>query len=135
MHQKHGFFILLLLIPFIHCHAWIEDKIQVRITNQLYGKKELKIHCKSKNDDLKVHILSYNEEYMFVFKPNFFLTTLFFCGFVWDDKLHWFDIYVQERDDCLDNECSWVIRDSGPCLLGRGGVIRNCYVWNKNVIV
>jgi hypothetical protein len=47
------------------------EHIYVEIQNGLYRDLDLTVHCRSKNDDLGVHILKTNATYEFNFKPNF----------------------------------------------------------------
>ncbi|KAE8659936.1 hypothetical protein F3Y22_tig00116959pilonHSYRG00018 [Hibiscus syriacus] len=82
--------------------ASIEDfwdrSVGVTIRNDLENRKDLIIHCKSKDDDLGVHVLSYKESYDFRFVPHLLGRTLFFCRMTWNGKSHWFDVYTEERD-------------------------------------
>lgn len=73
----------------------------VNITNKI-GKNVL-VRCRSKNDD---------QTYSVSFKNNIFRTTLFFCRFTWDDKLHCFNIYDAHRDACTN--CNWSLFTDGP---------------------
>ncbi|KAM1032646.1 hypothetical protein ACFX13_037066 [Malus domestica] len=101
--------------------------IKVTIINTLESAVDLKVHCKSKNDDLGVHVIRPKESYDFEFGVKIFWTkTLFFCGFTWSDKFRWFDIYKQDRDNCKN--CIWKVHQNGPCL--NGGP---CYPWNKDL--
>ncbi|KAB5514863.1 hypothetical protein DKX38_028769 [Salix brachista] len=59
---------------------------------------DLTIHCKSRNDDLGQHVVPFGGEYTIDFCPNFWGTTLFFCGMSWSREAHWFDIYDASRD-------------------------------------
>lgn len=111
--------------------------VDLRIYNGLENQKTLQIHCKSKDDDLGVHQLMPGEFYHFHFLPRaffpFFGSTLFFCGFVFDNTLHWYNIYDQLRDRkrCPDTgNCFWLIKETGPCLLNMG-YHNTCDFWNK----
>ena len=77
----------------------------VSIINNVSSVLPLTTHCKSKNDDLGVHILNYNDSFGFGFAPNIWMTTLFFCSFGWGTtaELHWLDIYSAHKDKC---ECA-----------------------------
>ncbi|XP_039067932.1 S-protein homolog 2-like [Hibiscus syriacus] len=108
--------------------------VKVILYNDLEDKKELTIHCKSKDDDLGVHVLSYRESYGFRFQPNYFARTLFFCRVTSNGKSHWFDVFDGEREwtwgeGCLetDDKCVWNVRQNGPCT----GTFNHCYGWNK----
>ncbi|CAL0311320.1 unnamed protein product [Lupinus luteus] len=95
-------------------------RIHVYMTNRLPKGTLLTLHCKSKDDDLGVHYLNYNEQYTFSFHYNIFRFqgyTLFFCGFTWNGKLHWFEVYNWKRDSSYGREnLRWVIEEDGPCL-------------------
>lgn len=126
-------FFLLLTIIHVSDRCKAKSVTHVIITNKLEGRMSLQMHCKSKNDDLGIHILSYQSQYGFKFKPNILYTTLYFCSFIWNDQLHWFDIFVYNRDQyCVGEEsCPWVVKQSGPCYLGIYNVTK-CYDWNKS---
>ncbi|XP_074314705.1 S-protein homolog 5-like [Silene latifolia] len=110
------------------------------MTNKLDGNKNVKIHCKDKHKDLGEYVIGFNGLYEFTFKPPFIDTSLYFCSFVWDNKVHWFDIYDVDRDkdDCF-RFCWWSIHEDGPCKVY--GVAldspqpkdETCYKWNKDV--
>lgn len=105
---------------------------QVRVTSELEGGKPLTVHCKSKDDDLGVHVLQPKGSYEFSFKPNFFTTsTLFFCSFEWPGAFHWFDIYVDARDNKICSKCHWVVYEDGPCMYNWSDQQYNiCHTWN-----
>ncbi|CAL0327958.1 unnamed protein product [Lupinus luteus] len=96
--------------------GWWDQYTHIYIKNGLDAGTPLTIHCKSKNDDLGVHVLKYGEEFKFQFEFSIWQNTLFFCGFTWDSKLHWFDIYDQDRDGtiCLP-DCKWSMTRDHPC--------------------
>ncbi|XP_062104481.1 S-protein homolog 5-like [Humulus lupulus] len=104
---------------------------EVVILNNL-GDFDLSVHCKSKDDDLGVHILRLNDTYSFRFKRNFWDTTLFFCGFRWADQFHWFDIYTPKSSCSLPAACFWHVVATGPCLSDASLSIIHCYPWNKD---
>lgn len=74
----------------------VTEAKRVRVIDGLSNGKELQLHCKSKHHDLGIQILKPGE--FFEFKFNAMPFTLYFCGFVFDNKLHWFDIYKFYRD-------------------------------------
>ncbi|CAL0311317.1 unnamed protein product [Lupinus luteus] len=93
-------------------------RIHVYITNGLPIGTLLTLHCKSKDDDLGVHYLNYNEEYTFSFHYNIFRFqgyTLFFCSFTWNAQVHWFEVYNWDRDANRE-KLTWVITEGSPCL-------------------
>ncbi|KAE9587768.1 putative plant self-incompatibility S1 [Lupinus albus] len=97
--------------------GWLGKYTHIYIKNGLDKGTPLTVHCKSKDDDLGVHVLKYDEEYKFQFEPNFFQNTLFFCGFTWDSKLHKFDIYNQGvHENMCKPDCKWSITRDHPCM-------------------
>ncbi|XP_021735320.1 S-protein homolog 5-like [Chenopodium quinoa] len=129
-HTNKHYVIIIFIIFAIFIYQY--EAADLRIYNALENNKILQVHCKSKDDDLGVHQLNLGEFYEFHFLPNYvFPNTLFFCGFVFDDTLHWYNIYDQVRDQerCPDS-CYWTIKEPGPCLLDLG-YTANCDVWNK----
>ncbi|KAB1227576.1 hypothetical protein CJ030_MR1G019964 [Morella rubra] len=110
-------------------------RAHVRIANDLSEGVDLKVHCKSKDDDLGEHIVSYGKEYYeFTFKPRYFLgETQFFCSFQWQENFRWFDTYMYRRDHQRCNECYWKVRPDGPCRLDYDtNEYDLCFGWNKN---
>ncbi|CAL0304032.1 unnamed protein product [Lupinus luteus] len=97
--------------------GWLDRYRHIYIKNGLDKGTPLMIHCKSRDDDLGVHVLKYDEEWKFQFQINFHQSTLFFCGFTWDGTLHWFDIYDWSRDKSVCTpDCKWSITRENPCL-------------------
>jgi hypothetical protein len=101
----------------------------VTIVNYLDGNLDLTIHCKSRDNDLGVHVLRRGDSFSWAFKDNIINTTLFYCSFQWSGETHWFDIYKSKRDSdtCPDGyTCKWLIQQTGPCV---NSIF--CYDWNK----
>ncbi|KAG2383863.1 uncharacterized protein HKW66_Vig0257050 [Vigna angularis] len=99
-------------------------KVDILIYN--FVSKKLTIHCKDKHHDLGTFILNYEEIYKFSIKPNFFVkVTLYFCTFKWVGGSHSFDIYDENRDNCV--QCVWSIFETGPCLHYRKYNV--CFPW------
>uniref|UniRef100_A0A2C9WA93 S-protein homolog n=1 Tax=Manihot esculenta TaxID=3983 RepID=A0A2C9WA93_MANES len=73
----------------------LEKTRTVNVTNDLSTNIKLKLHCKSKNDDLG----DYKG----------------FWYFNWGQKSHWFDIYIDSRDNLKCVVCQWNIQAKGPC--------------------
>ncbi|CAL0314681.1 unnamed protein product [Lupinus luteus] len=95
-------------------------RIHIYIMNGLSPSTLLTLHCKSKDDDLGVHYLNHLDEYTFSFHYNILVPqgyTLFFCGFTWNGKLHWFEVYNWQRDQYLKGaNLRWSIQEKAPCL-------------------
>lgn len=73
------------------------------------------------------------ESYNFNFRPRFF--SLYFCKLEWKNAFHYFDIYIQDRDqhNCK-TDCYWLINKWGPCMVDTNNVPITCYPWNRVVI-
>ncbi|CAN1162083.1 S-protein homolog 2 [Linum perenne] len=86
----------------------------VVITNELERGRMLKIHCKSKDDDLV-----------------FLGRSWFYCSMDWgEDGLHWFDIYISKRDEARCTLCQWYVKSNGLCYHTQN--YEQCYLWNKS---
>ncbi|KAF1879657.1 hypothetical protein Lal_00033315 [Lupinus albus] len=106
-------------------------KVEVGIMNIL--PVELGFHCKDKTRDDGFHTLPPNQTYHFGFKIDIiFERAQWFCQFTWyrfRQVSHYFDIYVQTRDNSSDVD--WKINFTGPCKIVNpitGGAF--CYPWN-----
>lgn len=141
-HAMLFFFLIALLLVICPSAA---GSAEVRVTNKLSGNSDLQIHCKSKNEDLGVHVIPNQGLYETKIKTDFWGKTLYFCGFVWNNKLHWFDIYDYQRDkpDCA-YFCWWTVQETGPCKIygiyntnaisnSKNETIK-CYPWNNNLV-
>ncbi|XP_074321474.1 S-protein homolog 2-like [Silene latifolia] len=128
--------ILLMMALFAKFSEGLFGKVDVQVASGLLDGMLLEIHCKSKNDDLGIHVLKPVQTYEFSVTNGVFSSTLYFCGFTFNGKLHWFDIYDQKRDTHGDTDCKgaclWQIRVSGPCSFFDGKDDPVCYPWNKN---
>jgi hypothetical protein len=108
--------------------------VHVTIGNNLADNLDLSVHCKSKDDDIGVHLLHHRDIFGWKFGNNYFGQTLFYCSFEWiNSGLHWFDIYDQKRDlHVCDSHCNWYITESGPCrMVDADEKHARCYPWNK----
>uniref|UniRef100_A0A7N0UH66 S-protein homolog n=1 Tax=Kalanchoe fedtschenkoi TaxID=63787 RepID=A0A7N0UH66_KALFE len=79
----------------------------------------IKVHCKSKNDDMGEHTLWNGMHTTFSFRW-FWSKTFFWCDVFWNNRWVVFDAYVHSRDvnRCLKNhcDCKWAITSKGPCF-------------------
>ncbi|GKV35306.1 hypothetical protein SLEP1_g43603 [Rubroshorea leprosula] len=111
-------------------------RVWVIITNKIGPGIDLTLHCKSKDDDLGQQILANDVSWQFTFRPNLWKTTLFFCSFIWNSELHYFDIFVSGRDykeDQTHFHIMWQILPNGPCRFNYDNqLFDNCFPWNKN---
>ncbi|KEH24755.1 putative plant self-incompatibility S1 [Medicago truncatula] len=111
----------------------LKPVVHMYITNNLTNGEQLGVHCKDKDHDIGYRAIHFQEPYAFTFRPAFFISnTLYFCGFNFGSESHYFDVYVQDRDEkAVDKECHWQINKYGPC---RVNVLVNpnsieCFPW------
>jgi len=108
--------------------------VNLSITNNLEGNEDLSIHCKSKDDDLGLHLLHVNQTFGWGFGTNIFWKTLFFCSFQWGKGLLlYYDVYKEIRDFDLCENCHWHIHKAGPCRYESctlESCVCKCYKWN-----
>ena len=123
------FFILLVLLL---TSNFAYGKIHVRIYNALSNTSDLTVHCKSKDDDLGVHVIHLFDYFEFSFNKRVIGETLFFCDFRWKGALKRFDIYKQKRDDCVEDLCYWDIKEDKLCMFMGPGLSKICYPCNQN---
>ncbi|WCJ38182.1 Plant self-incompatibility protein S1 family [Euphorbia peplus] len=115
-----------LLVEPINGWFLVLNPVHMSVTNELSHNKILKLHCKSKDDDLGIHKLSYNQSFTWKFRPNILGSTHFWCyaapnrtfeasfdayrlGFVKDI------FYLCKLEDQLDT-CVWIAKDDGIYL-------------------
>uniref|UniRef100_A0A7N0UH93 S-protein homolog n=1 Tax=Kalanchoe fedtschenkoi TaxID=63787 RepID=A0A7N0UH93_KALFE len=58
----------------------------------------IKVHCKSKDDDMGEHILWNGMHTTFSFKPSVFNKTFFWCDVFWNDRWVVFDVYMSTTE-------------------------------------
>jgi hypothetical protein len=121
--------ILLYVLTLLLVHNILGE--DVNVVNYLENNLDLTLHCKSKDDDLGVHLLHHGENFRWSFTPSILGNTLFYCSFIWNGELHWFEIYKGNnlaKTDC--DSCDWRIFKSGPCRIQEvfGSI---CFPWNK----
>ncbi|KAJ4968811.1 hypothetical protein NE237_015512 [Protea cynaroides] len=116
---RSSFVILFVMALIILCQPYeaqgIFEKYHVNITNDLGVGYVLKVHCKSKNDDLGWKLLDNGKFYEWSFHMNFLHTTLFFCKMEWSD-IHSgsFVVFDANRDMVrCDTVCFWSARQDG----------------------
>ncbi|KAL0560487.1 hypothetical protein IC582_000892 [Cucumis melo] len=105
-------------LPAIQGSIFIQPVTTVVIVNQIEYGIPVTVHCKSKNDDLGVHVLPLGQGYSFKFRPNLVGTTLFFCSFTWtgQHQIYWFNIFDDKRDAGKCTTCRWIIHEYSMCL-------------------
>lgn len=96
-------------------------KTRVYVYNNLGNKIELNLHCKSKHDDLGVHVLKNGELFVWKFGVNILSTTRFTCKMGWRNVSGIFDIYLDSRDSERCNKCVWKVTQNGVRGYSQGG--------------
>ncbi|GAB2228995.1 hypothetical protein Droror1_Dr00023129 [Drosera rotundifolia] len=108
-------------------------RIHVRIFNKVPDKATLVVHCKSKDDDLGVQYIPYGGLFEWTFNLNhneFFVTTLFFCGYHWHEKKVMGDAFDADRDlDRCGQFCDWTADAMGVHGTNDRGEIDYIYPW------
>lgn len=87
-------------------------RTRVYIYNNL-GNIILKLHCKSKDDDLGIHMLKNGEIYSFKFRESLISTTRFTCNMEWKNVKGIFDVYLDRRDSKRCHDCVWKVTQNG----------------------
>ena len=82
-------FVMLAFLVSFYDGLYPDKKTYVRIINELGDSIDLNHHCKSKDDDLGIHVLAPHQFFEFSFVPNFLGTTLFFCKFWGTTQYRW----------------------------------------------
>ncbi|KAF8406895.1 hypothetical protein HHK36_006016 [Tetracentron sinense] len=115
---------------------WFLDPVTVYVYNKLEGGKTLIIHCKSKDDDLGVHVLPVDGMLQWSFTNNFFHTTLFWCDIQWERSPggDWvrgsFNIYRSHRDiDRCGTNCLWYVKEDALYSPNMDGDWEPIYLW------
>ncbi|KAI4321701.1 hypothetical protein MLD38_035051 [Melastoma candidum] len=85
-------------------------------------------HCRSKDNDLGIHVLQQGQSWNFSFSPDVFFKTLFYSSFQWDGQVRYFNVYQGSRDFGF-KVVSWRLKPTGPCyILGQD---ENCFHWKS----
>ncbi|GFZ15989.1 hypothetical protein Acr_25g0003980 [Actinidia rufa] len=100
----------------------------VRVTNQLGNGIDLQLHCKSRNDDLGIHVLSNQQFFQWHFRNNVWGTTRFYCYLFSKSWNNSFDVYYQGM---CGAHCNWFVRQNGTCLETQEPYRSFCYPWPK----
>ncbi|KAF8394185.1 hypothetical protein HHK36_020392 [Tetracentron sinense] len=86
----------------------------VYVGNDLGEGLTLNLHCKSKDDDLGAHVLSYGQNQTWGFRTNLFGTTLFWCNFQWGNVSDSHEVYnAQETEMRKRINTHWLSRQDG----------------------
>ncbi|XP_010543913.1 PREDICTED: pumilio homolog 15-like [Tarenaya hassleriana] len=97
-------------------HAGLYDRNHVAIRNALEHNKTLKVHCKSKDNDLGFHLLGPDTVYRFKFHDNFGLSTLYWCNLWQGPHYKHYQVFVAYRSIWFwraDKTVMWEAREDG----------------------
>ncbi|KAL8494683.1 hypothetical protein ACS0TY_025499 [Phlomoides rotata] len=92
----------------------------------------LKVHCRSKDDDLGDHFLKEFDDYNFNFCNHISGRTLFTCNIWWGNKQVGFQAFTNKSrfHICIRGDCTWEARYDGIYVSDKdsGGYIKK-YDW------
>lgn len=93
----------------------VAEKVHASVKNRLGGGRSMKVHCKSKDDDLGEQVVTDGSEFGWDFSANAWGTTLFYCDTEWEQvQLYHFDAYSFERDYVrCESLCAWLVSQEG----------------------
>ncbi|CAK9323985.1 unnamed protein product [Citrullus colocynthis] len=106
--------------------------VEIRNMMEMYI---LDSHCRSKDNDLGLHILLPGERQRWSFRTNIWETTLFHCTLKWERGSREFKAFY--FDDaffsvfCPDRECVWLAEQGGLSMVNRVGEHILRYRWNS----
>ncbi|KAI4380736.1 hypothetical protein MLD38_006895 [Melastoma candidum] len=102
----------------------------VYIDNLLSDGFSLGVHCRSGDDDLGEQTVPPGGQWGFGFNPNIWETTLFYCGFHWNNgPTHSFDVYDEYVIGSVCHICYWRIETNQACLYTVTNHLHKCYPW------
>ncbi|KAI3451076.1 hypothetical protein Pfo_007741 [Paulownia fortunei] len=96
------------------CHFFTTG-YEVDIINNLpFNPPSLKVHCASKDDDLKTYLIDPLGQLSWRFCMNFWRTTKYFCHFWWLHKDRAFEVFnAGLSSSCGDKICQWYVKEDG----------------------
>ncbi|XP_027343138.1 S-protein homolog 24-like [Abrus precatorius] len=99
----------------VQVQGFPSGKKTVRVQNDLDGGTLLYLHCRSKDNDLGLHVLATQTYQEWSFHDNVSGTTLFWCKFQFDGVAEVsFEIYSAKTDDSqCGSQCWRSIRKDG----------------------
>lgn len=108
---------LVIVILVLFSFSKINHAIHVHILNMLDDGQSIKLHCRSKDDDIGNFILEQGEAAEWSFSINFWGTTLFYCDMQFSNSSkisYHFDAFSTERDwERCYSKCRWIISEKG----------------------
>ncbi|KAK9138522.1 hypothetical protein Sjap_009116 [Stephania japonica] len=99
------------------------DEITVHIRNQISPESVLYLHCRSKDDDLGVHYIYFDQEFHWHFRVNLWGTTLFWCNLSspapsGQPKNGSLVVFDAEHPICSE-DCIYRVEFPGVCLVNQ----------------
>lgn len=107
-------YLLMALVVLAICETVVSSDVQTVVKNRI--GKSIKLHCRSKDDDLGLHAVQNRGEYRWGFGINFLGTTLFYCDVSWKNLrgYYHFVAYSYKRDwGRCESECVLFITKVG----------------------
>ncbi|KAK4774331.1 hypothetical protein SAY86_009266 [Trapa natans] len=96
--HKNKITLLFLILLFVAVAGENDQRrVHVEVRNMLPPTHNFTIHCKSKDDDLGVHIVGLNQVYTFHFQRSILGRMLFFCWLNTEYGHGIYDLYKQTR--------------------------------------
>ncbi|WCJ25999.1 Plant self-incompatibility protein S1 family [Euphorbia peplus] len=113
-----AFYVLIVSLIFSSIPKFGLAKTTVIIHNDVGPGEIVKVHCKSKDDDLGIHVVQFNQSYQWRFRVDWMDRTLFFCGIATRHGSGIYDIYKAKRDfrspwRRCPHTCTWKVRNDG----------------------
>ncbi|GAV83696.1 Self-incomp_S1 domain-containing protein [Cephalotus follicularis] len=109
-------------------------KTHVNVLNRLNGN--FTIHCKSKDDDVGIHVIPVRQSYDLSFRVNVMGSTLFFCSVTSQRGSINFDLYNAKRDmKRCPTQCNWIVAKVGLIGLKQSKIPEiDMYIsWSKSL--
>ncbi|EXC19888.1 hypothetical protein L484_017865 [Morus notabilis] len=129
--------VILLVMMMMMMSLWgplvvVSGKVEASIKNRLGSGKNMTVHCQSKDDDLGLRTVPYDDAFSWEFGVNAGGTTLFYCVLGWESVGNYqFDAYSFGRDRVrCETRCEWLISVEGIYgLNGETGLLEYFYHW------
>ncbi|KAE7997941.1 hypothetical protein FH972_002527 [Carpinus fangiana] len=93
----------------------------VHVINGFKDYTILEVHCKSKDNVLRLRHIGVNEEFQWQFQVNFWGSTLYWCNMWWVGGQRYVEVFPADDDkflnqDCGDSNCRWMGKKDGIYL-------------------
>lgn len=115
----------------------VSGKVEASVKNSLGSGNNMTLHCQSKDDDLGLKTVPYDDEFSWEFGVNVVGTTLFYCVLGWESVgSYQFDAYSFGRDYVrCQTQCRWLVSVDGIYSLnGETGFWEFFYTWPTQMV-